>query len=852
VAGTTTFAFPPATRNQGAGLAVAVRDISALTAYSSDTVSGLRVEPNVPVALQLLLPTETPDEGSPAGKIGPEGPLVAGSTYTITVRSVDAYWNLSPDGRPVRLTSNDIYAVHPPALPLDQGEVSISSFIASAVTSNLLINAIDDSNQPVKLSTHTSFAISVVPGAAEKMLFVLPGQYLVPGKVVDPYGVSGTISTQTAGNPFAAALYAADSRYNVVPGIAANIKITSDDTYAADIGNYVMVNGTMAITGATLRTAGVHRLTSALTSGYPLSAVQSGAFELVPNVPAKIRALAPGEQRDPGSATGRTHAPDAQKAGVPFSVTVDVTDNYWNLVPVGAPGASRAVSLATDDQYALTAPLPMPQVITSSGAFTVTPIRAGPLGISANSDPGGWTSNASAVSVSYGDAERMLLLMQGETVLPGSVTGKQGATDWDIRAGTNFPVKIAVVDHYFNLVPGWAADVKVETPTDAYAPAVATAAINTADGMTAAMNVNLRRAATAQLWATDLTSGRAQDILESTFTVKPGAPYGLQLLMPGETAVPGSGDYAAGANGKLSVVSTQTAGNLFSVTVNLVDRYLNRYTELAVGPTVYINTSDLYDQDGSTGALNNGTRQVPITMVTKTASANLKIYPVDNAANYACAGIACKNSDAAARASFKVYASTAAKLEVILAGESLVEGKCNISPPCRDANIANPGRSGTPVPYTIGSEDPISADVYLVDRFYNKVTEFTGAARDSEPAAVMPAVGLLLAQERQAITILNQTLEAGYSQFSFAPKTAMSSYTIVAATAAASAASYAPGVSTVTVYPGPALSLAYTFVSTVVTAGQPFSAALTALDAYGNICSTGPNVYLGTPPSDSA
>ncbi|PIU20707.1 MAG: hypothetical protein COT18_00830, partial [Elusimicrobia bacterium CG08_land_8_20_14_0_20_59_10] len=136
IAGTTSFAFRPVTRNQSPGLSVSVKTYGSLS-FSSDTVSGITVNPDSPSALQLLLPTQTPDEGSIPGKTGGEGPLVAGSTYTITVRSVDTFWNLSPNGRKVRLTSNDIYAEHPDAANLDQGEIAIEGFMPSATTANL-------------------------------------------------------------------------------------------------------------------------------------------------------------------------------------------------------------------------------------------------------------------------------------------------------------------------------------------------------------------------------------------------------------------------------------------------------------------------------------------------------------------------------------------------------------------------------------------------------------------------------------------------------------------------------------------------------------------------------------------
>ncbi|MCK5583855.1 MAG: hypothetical protein KAI33_08695, partial [Elusimicrobiales bacterium] len=73
------------------------------------------------------------------------------------------------------------------------------------------------------------------------------------------------------------------------------------------------------------------------------------------------------------------------------------------------------------------------------------------------------------------------------------------------------------------------------------------------------------------------------------------------------------------------------------------------------------------------------------------------------------------------------------------------------------------------------------------------------------------------------------------------PRTSISTYTVVASTS-----SYDIGVSTLVAYPGPTTHLEYVFVSTIVVAGESFSPKLRALDAYENVCSTGPNIYLGT------
>ncbi|HBE88216.1 MAG TPA: hypothetical protein DDW67_03650 [Elusimicrobia bacterium] len=857
VAGATTFSFVPVTRNQAGGLSVTVVDtgLNLSTTYSTDTASGLIVNPNVPVSLQLLVPGdsgggEQPAEGTVAGKTGTPGPLTAGTAYTVKVRSVDAYNNKSSDGRQVRLTSNDIYADHPAAQPLAGGEAIINNFVPSAATDYLVINAVDSDSEEPRLSTQTDSGITVNAGAAARMIFVLPTQSLVPGKTVYPYGVSGAISTQTAGNSFAASLYAADSRYNRVYGVdRAGVPVSSNDPFVSSVGIYPMADGAASVTGVTFRTAGNRVLTAADPNGV-LSNAQSGQVPTEPNIPTRLRVLPPGETGRPGSTTnGRTGTPDPQQAGFPFQVSVDITDAFWNLVP----GASQHIRLVPDDPYALV--VPADQIIITSASFTVTPIRSGQLYLRAETlnTPPDWgpslaKDTATVVNVAPGVPKRLLLTLPGESFAPGSATGKSGTPSVSLRAGTSFGVRVGVVDDYFNLVTGRAVDALVNTPTDPYADAVSTAAINTLTGYTDIMYVNMKRAATHYLTATDYSAtGLGDDPQSSSFTVRPANPVGLQVVLPGEARLPGSGVYPAA--GKAVTPSTHTAGAEFYAQVNLVDRYMNRYTDLSVGPTVYVVTSDAYDTEPSSQALNNGSLQIPLTMVTRNSSAWIKAWPVAAADNNVCSGNfpsgVCLNDDISAKASFRVWASTGTRLEVVLPGQTLAEGRCNISPPCRDAAISTPGRTGSPLPYTIGGGS-LFAGVYLTDRFYNKVSELTGAAQDSNPVAVMPEVKVLLVQDNKTAAPPPQELASGAALFSIEPRTSLSSYTVTASTTDASPASYSLGVSTLTVYPGAVTRLNYVLSSTNVVAGQPFSGSLYALDAYDNICSTGPNIYIST------
>src|SRR5207247_3174992 len=90
-----------------------------------------------------------------------------------------------------------------------------------------------------------------------------------------------------------------------------------------------------------------------------------------------------------------------------------------------------------------------------------------------------------------------------------------------------------------------------------------------------------------------------------TETVTAGAFVKLQLLVPGETAAPGT------AAGKTGTATARTAGTAFNVTVNAVDANWNVVSST---DTVGIASSDSNATLPVNGALSAGTRTVSVTL----------------------------------------------------------------------------------------------------------------------------------------------------------------------------------------------------------------------------------------------
>src|SRR5207244_3409149 len=95
----------------------------------------------------------------------------------------------------------------------------------------------------------------------------------------------------------------------------------------------------------------------------------------------------------------------------------------------------------------------------------------------------------------------------------------------------------------------------------------------------------------------------------ASVTVNAGVFVKLQLVVPGETAAPGTG------SGKTGSPTVQTAGTAFTVTVNAVDANWNLVSS-APANTIGITTTDPNDTHPANAALASGTRTFSVTFKT--------------------------------------------------------------------------------------------------------------------------------------------------------------------------------------------------------------------------------------------
>ncbi len=142
------------------------------------------------------------------------------------------------------------------------------------------------------------------------------------------------------------------------------------------------------------------------------------------------------------------------------------------------------------------------------------------------------------------------------------------------------------------------------TSSDANAVLPANAALVSG---TKSFSVTLKTAGSATVTATDVTDGTKGASTTPSITINAGAFAKLQILDPGETAVPGT------STGKTGTPTAQTAGSGFTVTVNAVDANWNL---VATNDVIGITSSDVSATLPSNAALVAGTQSFSVTLKT--------------------------------------------------------------------------------------------------------------------------------------------------------------------------------------------------------------------------------------------
>jgi hypothetical protein len=270
----------------------------------------------------------------------------------------------------------------------------------------------------------------------------------------------------------------------------------------------------------------------------------SNTFVVNPGPFNGLQVLLPGQTAAGGTAAGKTGTPTGQTAGTPFTITVRAVDQFWNLVP----GINDMIGLTSTDAFAW-----MPADTTLSNGQVLIPVRlhkSGNQTITA-SDPGNpsiLADTSSPVTITGGSFARVLILAPGETVAPGTATGRSGtATDQSINYA--FTCTVLATDQWWNPVGG-VTDVVRITSNDPLAQLPPDQPM--VDG-TADMSVRLSTGGFQQISVSDVTNPSKTGSTTQVRAITSG--FHLEATVTPSTA-------GAGENFTLTVKVTNDAGSV--------------------------------------------------------------------------------------------------------------------------------------------------------------------------------------------------------------------------------------------------------------------------------------------------
>lgn len=305
----------------------------------------------------------------------------------------------------------------------------------------------------------------------------------------------------------------------------------------------------------------------------------------------RLQVLMPGETAAPGTGTGKTGTARAQVSGIPFNVTVRACDATWNTVTT----ISNAIQMSSTNATA-TLP-PVQQLSNGTMTVSVTFNAAGSFTVQAHDQTDNTIPNGVSASVTC-------------QVLVGFEFQK--ITQKNQYAGTPMATQIWARDPNGGTVTAYTGPVTLREITSFGEGRVSPASVTLTNG-TWSGNVTMYRAdessinrGNVNLYALDETYP-SKNGTSDPFTVHPGVFSKVQVVVPGQTALPGS---VSGVSGS---PATQTVGTAFNATVWATDAYWN---PVPSGDNVRVDSPTDGAEVQGTGVLTNGTRTFQITLNT--------------------------------------------------------------------------------------------------------------------------------------------------------------------------------------------------------------------------------------------
>lgn len=298
-----------------------------------------------------------------------------------------------------------------------------------------------------------------------------------------------------------------------------------------------------------------------------------------------------------------------------------VLDRFGNVVPQGTlVTVSSSWGDITDDD-ADPVIYPDKQVVTDSQGiirFTLkSSTKTGSALITAVSVEGSAIGSTTVTGIA-GPVTDLIVVLPGETFdlnAPGMKTG----TPSNCTINVAFPVKVYPVDFYGNHAVSSVLQIQLQQ-LSSYTQCTPSF-VQSFDGSTGLVTFNVQ----------DTIAGRNLSIAvhdtgmgsisgsSSMFEILAGTPVKLQILLPGQTAVPGDS-----GSGRQGTPLLQNAGVQFYVIVNYVDQYYNVVTTVSETVQLTSSASGGSAQMPPNTVLTNGSATLPVTEILKTTTGSMR------------------------------------------------------------------------------------------------------------------------------------------------------------------------------------------------------------------------------------
>jgi len=817
--------FVVSNRTSGTGQTITpVYPTGGLTLVAS---SGYTVNPGAAAQLLVKLPGQTHNPGvngtAVDAIVNPVGGVVvtAGDAYEVQVLATDVNFNIvttySESVSLFMIQGYDLSFQTPTAQTFTNGVATFATNIAVPVKNYSAETSIKLSVSGSSLTANNSSLFQMQPGPATKLLSLLPNENRRPG------ATSLASSRYTLGNfdpqvnvPFTVEVHVVDAFYNRVDTATGDISITTTDT--ADVHDADEALGQAGHPGEVYFTV-TPKSTGTFKAQFTQSVGGSPTLTGLDTNNYSVDAAAPDHLffATMPSATATTTADFAQWPIVHVrDAANNIVTGYNSTVTLSLFTNSLCTDAATGLSSA-TSPLMPTNGVASFTNFSYR--KAEEIWFKATS--GALTSGCTASSsvVAPGTATQIIAILPTLNYIPGvsqnsnaAITGTPDAQ----TTGGPFSVVVRAVDDWFNTVnDNREVQLSTNDPRDTNPTA-----LNLSNGVRSftVTNTTSTSSGVTHFVTPSSTDGQLTSVNSKNYTVNVGTATQLLVLLPGQSAVPGT--QGAASSAVTGSISTLTAGTAFDVRVQAVDAYFNKVAAHAGTATLAMAGAT----DAAAvfpGATNFSSGEATLSVTNKTASLVHALRPTSSTS--------LSQNDST---TYTVNSSGATRLIALLPNQNHVQGTAN----CVGGIVNSPTTQnvGTAFNVTIKAVDSLCNTDLAYDSASIQVA--SSDPNDTNPGAVAMNDGSLIASLTNTTATssgVTHNVTATYVSGPVSVTTATSAdYTVNALAASRLIAilpgqSYNPGVqgniaSAITVGPDPQ------------EAGTSFDVVLRAVDTYWN------------------